>query len=65
MTVHIGCILYGHRVVVPLTLQQQVLKEIHEGHMGIVGMKSLARIHVWWPKINEHIEAHADQCVPC
>ena len=34
------------RVVIPFTLQQQVLKEIYEGHMGIVRMKSLARMHV-------------------
>ena len=33
--------------------------------MGIVRMKSLARMHVWWPKIDENIENHANQCIPC
>ena len=46
LTVHNGCILHSHRVVIPSSLQQQILTEIHEGHMGIVRMKSLARMHV-------------------
>ena len=57
--------MYGHRVVKPLTLQQQVLKDTYEGHMGTVNIKSLAMMCVWWPKIDEHIEANADHCVPC
>ena len=65
LTVHNGCILYSHRVVIPPSLQQPILAEIHEGHMGIVRMKSLARMHVWWPKIDEHIEAHANRCISC
>ena len=54
LTVHNGCILYGHRVVIPFSLQQRILTEIHEGHMGVV------RMHMWWPKIDEHIEAHSN-----
>ena len=65
LTVHNGCILYSHRVVIPVNLQQRILTEIHEGHMGMVRMKSLARMHVWWPKIDEHIEAHSNQCISC
>ena len=65
LTVHNGCILCSHRVVIPSSLQQQILAEIHEGHMGMVRMKSLARMHVWWPKIDEHIETHSNQCISC
>ena len=65
LTVHNGCILHSHRVVIPSSLQQKILTEIHEGHMGIVRMKSLARMHVRWPKIDENIESHANQCISC
>ena len=33
--------------------------------MGMVRMKSLARLHVWWPKIDENIEEHVNKCIPC
>jgi len=55
LTVHDGCIMCGHRVVIPASLQPQVLTEIHDGHMGIVRMKALARMHTWWPNIDRHI----------
>ena len=33
--------------------------------MGMVRIKALARMHVWWPKIDENIESHANQCIFC
>ena len=33
--------------------------------MGMVRIKALARMHVWWPKIDENIESHANQCISC
>jgi len=47
------CLLYGTRVVIPSSLQQQVLKLLHEGHFGIQRMKQLARIAVYWPNIDD------------
>lgn len=43
LTVECGCLLWGVRAVVPRKLQQQVLKELHDGHPGIVRMKNLAK----------------------
>ena len=45
--------------------QQEVLAELHVGHTGIVKMKSLARLHVWWPGIDKSIENIVQDCVPC
>ena len=39
----------GHTcVVVPATLKDKVLEELHGGHIGVAKMKALARGHVWW-----------------
>ena len=65
LTVYNGCIRCGHRVVIPTSLQPQVLTEIHDGHMGVVQMMALARMHIWWPCIDKHIQDHAYQCIPC
>ena len=47
LTVHQGCILWGIRVVIPNKLQDRVLEELHDGHLGVVKMKALARSYVW------------------
>ena len=52
----------GHRVVIPVKLRNQVLTELHEGHLGIVEMKSLARSYIWWPKIDKDVEHLAKSC---
>ena len=55
LSVEGGCLLCGMRVVVPSSCQRKVLKELHTSHPGIVKMKSPARIHVWWPSVDQHI----------
>ena len=42
-----GCLMWGIRVLVPPTLQDKVLEELHGGHIGVVKMKALAQSHVW------------------
>ncbi|KAL3079404.1 hypothetical protein niasHT_033632 [Heterodera trifolii] len=51
-----GCIMYADRIVVPASLQTEVLKMLHCGHPGMKRMKSLARQHMYWPGIDQQIE---------
>ena len=39
------------------------MDELHTSHAGIVRMKSLAWIHVWWPSIDKDIEQLAHTAV--
>ena len=54
-----------HRVVIPVKFRNQVLTELHEGHLGIVKRKSLARGYIWWPKIDKDVEHLAKSCPGC
>ena len=65
LTVHQGCILWGMRVVIPNKLQGRVLEELHDGHLGVVKMKALARSYVWWPNISGQLEELAKACSGC
>ena len=60
-----NCILRGTRVIVPSKLREEVLKELHRSHIGIVRMKMLARSYVWWPKLDSEIEKMVKSCIPC
>lgn len=60
-----GCILYKYRVVIPIKLQKRVLRELHEGHLGVVKMKSIARNFVFWANIDKDIEVVGQNCEAC
>ena len=60
-----GCLLYGARLVLPHSLQQQVLKLLHLGHFGIQRMKQLARTAVYWPRIDYDIVDTCHKCYSC
>ena len=48
LTIENECLMWGHRLVVPSSLRQKVLEELHSNHMGVVRMKAMARSYVWW-----------------
>lgn len=53
------------RIIVPSTLQQAVADVIHEGHVGVVRMKQLARRYFYWPGLNRDLEKLASACLVC
>lgn len=65
LTVEDGCLMWGHRVVIPVALRDKLLNELHSIHMGIVKMKSLARSYMWWPLMDKQIESIAKSCKLC
>lgn len=63
--VQAGVLLRGQRVVIPKKLRPYILKELHEGHFGIVKMKMLARGYCWWPGIDKNVEFLVNNCHDC
>ena len=65
MTIMKGCIMFHNRVLIPPSLQSDVLKLFHENHPGIVAMKSLARSLIWFPGLDRDIEHLVKSCKVC
>ncbi|CAG9126955.1 unnamed protein product [Plutella xylostella] len=61
----LGCVMWGHRVVIPEECRARVLRELHDTHMGVVKTKSIARSYVWWPGVDEAVEALCRSCGVC
>ncbi|XP_038045865.1 uncharacterized protein K02A2.6-like [Patiria miniata] len=60
-----GIIFLGNRVVVPRSMQKDMLKKIHESHLGIVKLKQRARAILYWPGMNLQIEDTVAKCAIC
>ncbi|XP_061707861.1 uncharacterized protein K02A2.6-like [Cydia pomonella] len=60
-----GCIMRGHRVIIPKMLRYKLLQELHKSHLGIVKTKSNARSRMWWPAIDHDIEQLIGACTVC
>ena len=57
--------LKGGHIIIPTSLKQQVLDQLHTNHMGIEKTKLLACKSVYLPNINAHIEKYIKSCATC
>ena len=56
LTIEDGLVLKGTRIVIPSRKQDDILKLIHEGHLGLTKCKLRAKEAVYWPGLNEQLE---------
>lgn len=65
LSVDRGILLWGLRTVIPESLRSTILTELHDQHLGVNRMKSLARGYVWWPNLDSELEHVAATCGTC
>ena len=65
ITIEQDVLLLGVRVIVPDSLRDRVLHQLHDSHPGIARMKGIARSHVWWPDLDQNIDYVVKGCQNC
>ena len=65
LTVANGLILKGTRIIIPKSLQPEVLVQLHYAHQGVEKCKLRAKGSVFWANINADIENMIKGCSPC
>ncbi|KAK3107438.1 hypothetical protein FSP39_014641 [Pinctada imbricata] len=60
-----GLLYKGDRLIIPKSLQPEMLNIIHQSHLGIVKCKSRAREVLYWPGMSSQIEDKISQCSVC
>ena len=65
LAVEDGLIMKGDRLVIPLSLQAEVLSKLHEAHQGIEKTRLRARSCVYWKSIIKDIDDIVRKCDTC
>lgn len=60
-----GILFRNDRVVIPAALRKEMLRRIHEGHMGIEKCQRRAREVMWWPGMSTDIQSVVESCESC
>ncbi|XP_063544559.1 uncharacterized protein K02A2.6-like [Cydia strobilella] len=60
-----GCVMRGHKVVIPVKLQSVILAEVHQSHLGIVKTKAEVRSRFWFPGVDAALERLISACTVC
>jgi len=58
-------LLRGHRIIIPLQLQPEILEKLHNGHLGITKCQARARQSVWWPGLASQLVNKVRTCMEC
>ncbi|PIK55858.1 hypothetical protein BSL78_07250 [Apostichopus japonicus] len=65
LSVEDGLIIKGDRIVIPKTMQKDILRKLHEAHQGITKCQLRAKASVFWHSINRDIEDMVKECHLC
>ena len=65
LSVKDGLVTKSSKLLIPSTLHQKVLEQIHKGHQGIEKCMLKARESVFWPGINDDICEAVEKCGIC
>lgn len=60
-----GLVLKNNSIVVPISMRNDTLKLLHEGHQGVKSCQNLARNSVYWPNMYSNIQTFIDACHIC
>ena len=55
----------GQKVIIPHAKRSEMLKIVHETHMGIIKCKERARQFMYWPGMMAQIQSVVEKCETC
>ncbi|KAL9974061.1 hypothetical protein ACROYT_G011058 [Oculina patagonica] len=65
LTTEGGLVYKGHRLVIPAAERSDIVKSLHESHIGAEGTLRRARDIVYWPGITAQLKDYLSKCGIC
>lgn len=60
-----GVIFRGDRVVIPESMRHDMLRKIHQSHIGTEGCLRRVRENIFWPRMNSETRDFINKCDIC
>lgn len=64
-SVNEGLLMYGSRIVIPLSMKNEIIQRLHKGHLGLGKTQSRMKQSVWWPNCKNDLENFVKRCLVC
>ena len=65
LSVNDNLLLHGQCIVVPTSLQAEMLVRVHDGHQGIEQCRARINASVWWPGVINDMKLMIQRCRDC
>ena len=65
LTVYDELIFKRNKVIIPVVLRKEMLKIVHQPHLGVEASKRRAREALFWPEMDKEIEQLVKSCSIC
>ena len=65
ITIEKGLLLKNTRIIIPNSLQPELVEWIHEGHLGLEKCLARARSTVYWPNMQKNLTDKLQSCPSC
>ena len=65
ISVENGVLMAGSRIIIPKSMQKEILEKIHQGHLGMEKCKLRAKSAVYWVGMYKDIEKMVSTCHIC
>ena len=65
LTIEDGLVLKNTRIIIPISERNDLLRQIHHGHLGTIKCQLYAKETVYWPGITKDIEGMVQNCEVC
>lgn len=58
-------VMYENQIIIPTVLRKDMIKKIHNSHLGMSKCKERARTVIYWPRMSQDIEDYVANCEIC
>lgn len=65
ITIDHQCLFLGRKLKIAPNFREEIIKEIHKQHLGLLKAKATMKQYYWWPNMDSEVELLIHHCQSC